>query len=66
MKWSRTTEFKWYFALLPQQCFRCDDWLWLERGVRYENRYGEYKRYCKDCASYVWLDAEKGAENEEH
>jgi hypothetical protein len=62
MKWSKATAFRWFFALLPRKCIRCDHYFWMECGIKCKNRYGEVKRYCKGCAPHEWDGAKKREE----
>jgi hypothetical protein len=62
MKLSISRSFRWFFALIPRKCWRCDDYFWLERGIKHTNFYGETKRYCADCAPHEWEGARKEQE----
>lgn len=66
MKWGRNRSFKWFFALLPHSCRRCDNYFWLEKAIKHTNRYGETIRYCKECALYEWFGAKVGRKEDSH
>ena len=59
MKWSGSSMFRWFFALIPRRCRQCEDWFWFEHGIKRRDRYEETRRYCADCAPYYWDGAEK-------